>query len=102
LALSLKTLVANGAVALAVTAAGALGVAGTAYASTPAPATAGAVTVSPDLPHPHPPSPHRFRSRFNTLQRCQFQARHDHPRDTRLWDCRRGRDPRNPWEYWGA
>jgi hypothetical protein len=51
---------------------------------------------------PHRAAPHRFRARFRSQQECQVRARHDHPGRTADWECRRGSDHNNPWEYWGA
>jgi len=51
----------------------------------------------PQRPNP----PHRFRLRFTSLQQCRARAAHDHPGRPGDWDCRRGPDRNNPWEYWG-
>jgi hypothetical protein len=85
-------------VALAITSIGV----GTAYADTPAGAAAGSVAAQNSPFRPPPPPPHRFRSRFHTQQQCEASAGHDHPGRRGDWDCRRGPDRNNPWEYWGA
>jgi hypothetical protein len=120
LAPSIKTAIASAAIALAVAAVGAVGTAGTAYAAVPG--HSAAASIAPQAPPPRvphnkdprqprgalhrlpyrPPPPHRFHSRFHTLQQCQFQARHDHPGHPNLWDCRHGHDRNNSWEYWGS
>ena len=51
----------------------------------------------PQRPNP----PHNYRLKFNNLQRCRARAAHDHPGRSGDWDCRRGPDRNNPWEYWG-
>jgi hypothetical protein len=70
---------------------------GTAYAATPSSSGVGGVAEQ----NPPPPPPHRFRMKFRTLQQCQARADHDHPGRRADWDCRRGPDRNNPWEYWG-
>ena len=123
--LSVKSTIAGTALALAVSAAGAMGVAGTAYAAVPGHISAAssiALQNPPPHPGPHPgpgpgpgpqhpgpqphrppPSPpHRFHSRYNTEALCRAQAMRDHPGHPELWDCRRGPDHNNPWEYWGS
>jgi len=127
LAHSVTSTIAGAALALAVSTVGVLGATGTAYAAVPGHVGA-ASSISPQNPGPphqpgppHPagpqhagpppqqanrPSPtsppHRFHSRFHTQQQCQSQAQHDHPGHPELWDCRRGTDHNNPWEYWGS
>jgi hypothetical protein len=67
---------------------------------------ASAATIAPaaftqNLPwRPNPP--HRFRFKFNSEQQCRARAAHDHPGRPGDWDCRRGPDRNNPWEYWGS
>lgn len=39
--------------------------------------------------------------KFNNEQQCRARAAHDHPGRQGDWDCRRGPDRNNPWEYWG-
>ena len=39
--------------------------------------------------------------KFRSLQECQVRANHDHVGHRADWDCRRGPDRNNPWEYWG-
>jgi hypothetical protein len=90
-----KATIASVAIACAATAFGAVG---TAYAATPS--AAGATSVLRQNPPPRPP-PHRFHSKFRTIQQCEQAANHDHPGRHDLWDCRRGPDRNNPWEYWG-
>jgi hypothetical protein len=51
----------------------------------------------PQRPNP----PHRFRIKFRSVQECRARAAHDHPGRPGDWDCRRGPDRNNPWEYWG-
>jgi hypothetical protein len=79
-----------------------LGSSGTAWAGVPGSsgvASAG-YTIDSQLQAP-PPPPHRFRAKYNTLAQCQTQARREHPNRPSDWDCRRGPDRNNPWEYWG-
>lgn len=111
---SVKTSIAGVAIALAIGAAGAVGVVGTASAAVPA--DSGAFTTAlQNPPHPGPPppphghpapphanQPHRFRSKFRNQHDCEVRAQHDHPGRRGDWDCRRGPDRNNPWEYWGA
>jgi hypothetical protein len=87
--------------AVAVSCVAALGTAGTAFAATPAVPAPAAVGSQLQAPHPPPPPPHHFRARFHTIAQCQAAARHDHPNRPADWDCRRGPDRNNPWEYWG-
>jgi hypothetical protein len=94
----MRTTIGRTAIALAVSAVSVVGLAGTALAAEPSPA---AVAAQFGPYRPPPPPPHRFRARFRSQQECIARARHDHNRDTTAWDCRRGRDPRGPWEYWG-
>lgn len=96
---SIKSAAGRTAAALAVSAMAALGLAGTAYAAVPGHTDASARSTDTHLQAP--PPAHRFRSRFHTLAQCQAQARHDHPNRPGDWDCRRGPDRNNPWEYWG-
>jgi hypothetical protein len=90
-----KATISGVAIALAATAFGA----GTAYAATPT--AAGATAVLRQNPPPRPP-PHRFHSKFRTIQQCEQAANRDHPGHHELWDCRKGPDRNNPWEYWGS
>ena len=92
----LKASISSVAIALAVTAVGAVG---TAYADTPA-GSGAAAAVQQAPPPARPAAPHRFRSKFKTLQQCQAIATHDHPGRRGDWDCRRGPDRINSWEYW--
>jgi hypothetical protein len=94
---SLKTSIAGAAIALAAAGLGAAGTAGVAEAAVPTQTQA----ASSWLQRPPPPPPHRFRARFHSLAQCQAAARHDHGPRAAEWDCRRGRDHNNPWEYWG-
>lgn len=98
---SVKSSAVGVALALAMGTLGAVGMTGTASAAEPEPSVAPeAFTQSlPNRP-PHPP-PHRFRFKFKTLQQCQERARREHPGRPGDWDCRRGPDRNNPWEYWG-
>jgi len=86
-----KATIASMAIACAATAFGV----GTAYAATP-----GATAVLRQTPPPRPQPP-RFHSRFRTIQQFEQAANRDHPGRHDLWDCRRGPDRNNPWEYWG-
>lgn len=121
MALSVKSTIAGAALALAVSAVGAVGASGTAFAAVPGHASA-ATSIAQQNPPPHPgpphpgphfpppppphrpppPPPHRFRAKFRNQQQCQIRAQHDHPGHPNLWDCRRGPDRNNPWEYWGS
>lgn len=87
------------AAALAFTAIATVGTASAATAS-----VENAVSSAPSVLQnaPHRPAPHRFRARFHTQQECEVRARHEHPGRTADWECRRGNDHNNPWEYWGA
>jgi len=94
----LKTTISSVAIALTITAVGAVG---TAYAATPA--GSGVAAISEQNPPPRPPAPpHRFRSKFRNQQECQARADRDHRGRRGDWDCRRGPDRNNPWEYWGS
>lgn len=81
----------------------AIGLSGTAWAGVAGPSgdTPASGVIGTHLQAP-PPPPHKFRAKFNTLAQCQAQARRDHPNRPGDWDCRRGPDRNNPWEYWGA
>lgn len=98
----MKSVVTRMSLTLAVSSLCALGAAGTAWAAVP-----GASGLAPtghlgsQLQAP-PPPPHRFRAKFNSLAQCQAQAKREHPNRPSDWDCRRGTDRNNPWEYWGA
>lgn len=95
---SVKTSISGIAIALTVTAVGAVGAVGTANAATPG--SSGVVSAALQN-RPPPPPPHRFRMKFRSLQECQVRANHDHVGHRADWDCRRGPDRNNPWEYWG-
>lgn len=84
--------------AVLVAALAAIGTSGTAYAAVAGPLATTAAGVHLQAP----PPPHRFHSRFHTLAQCQAAARHDHPTRPGDWDCRRGSDRNNPFEYWGV
>jgi hypothetical protein len=88
-----KATITSVAIAMAATAFGAVG---TAYAASPTGTGAAAVLRQ------NPPPPHRFHSKFRTIQQCEQAANRDHPGRHDLWDCRRGPDRNNPWEYWGS
>ena len=78
--------------------AGSLGAAPAAVPAAAAPlAPAAYVQNGPQRPNP----PHRFRLKFRSVQECRARAAHDHPGRPGDWDCRRGPDRNNPWEYWG-
>jgi hypothetical protein len=94
----LKASITSVVIAAAITT---LGTGGTAFAATPADSGVGAVAVQNPPPRPPPPPPHRFRMKFRDLHSCQVRAAHDHPGRQADWDCRRGPDRNNPWEYWG-
>jgi hypothetical protein len=93
----LKATVSSVAIALAITGVGAVG---TAYAATPAD-SGGASVIAQDRPHQPPPPPHRFRQRFRSQQECRARADRDHRGRPSDWDCRRGPNRNDPWEYWG-
>lgn len=95
---SVRSSIAGVAIALAVTTVGAVG---TAYADVPTASGAATIAAENPPPRPPPPAPHRFRAKFRTQQQCQQRAGHDHPGHRADWDCRRGPDRNNPWEYWG-
>ncbi|HTK61672.1 MAG TPA: hypothetical protein VL595_04815 [Pseudonocardia sp.] len=74
---------------------------GTGTAAVPASATTIAPAAFTQNGPQRPNPPHRFRLKFNNLQQCRARAAHDHPGRPGDWDCRRGPDRNNPWEYWG-
>jgi len=95
----IKASVSSVAIALAITAVGAVG---TAYAATPADSGATALAAqSLAFPPPPPRPPHKFRQRFRSIRECQQRADREHRGRRSDWECRQGHDRNNPWEYWG-
>lgn len=92
----MKATVSGAVIALSITS---FATVGTANAATPTHADA-VPSALQNPPHP-PPPPHRFRMRFKSQQECRARADHDHHGKQADWDCRRGPDRNNPWEYWG-
>jgi hypothetical protein len=97
-----KSSASSVALALAIGALGAVGMTGIASAAQQAQSVANAALAQSLPDDPPPPPPHMFRAKFNTLQECQARAGQEHPGRPGDWDCRRGPDPNNPWEYWGV